>query len=115
MRTETIYDGVSAALNAGAALGAPMTVDDNPFAVVPEGYKLHDLEAFGLQPRRIRQKIPLRSLESFTEYVARFKNDDATTIFADQDNTRLTCVLDYHPNPAEADWCDHVATYNCPL
>jgi uncharacterized protein YfdQ (DUF2303 family) len=92
---------------------ASMTVLDvdssgTPFVVIPEGHKLHDLEAMLESPRRVRQVVELATIESFVAYVQRFA-EDGTTVFADESKRRLEAVLDYHAG--EPRWCSHRAVF----
>jgi uncharacterized protein YfdQ (DUF2303 family) len=69
-------------------------------------------------PRRRAGTVKLGSVESFIEYVSRFKAtvDDDTVIFAPLDPPSLTAIFDYHGHGDEAPrWCGDRASYECPL
>lgn len=89
-------------------------INGQPVMVLPNEYKIADLEDYLPAPRRIRQKQVFRSIDSFIEYVGRFSTE-TTVVFADEQQTRLTAVLDYHQSPESPSWCSHVATYECPF
>lgn len=62
-------------------------------------------------PRRIACEPMFQDVDSFIDYVKRFKTD-ATLIFAHLTETTatLTAVLDYHA-PGKPDYCKHIATF----
>jgi uncharacterized protein YfdQ (DUF2303 family) len=67
---------------------------------------------------RARTNTPtFRELDSFVEYVNRFKGPN-TVIFADDAKSRVVAVFDYHPEGPDqraAGWGRHRAEYTCPL
>jgi len=67
-----------------------------PFMVIPGNCKLADLSAFA-PPQRIKQRVTLLEVTSFTDYVNRFKTPE-TQIFAlmDPNGARFLAALDYH-------------------
>lgn len=75
-----------------------------------------DLEAFRPRPRRRTGAVALTDGPSLTEYVARYRNNVETTLWADRDKLRVTAVLNDHPAGIPADavnagaWGDHRAT-----
>lgn len=81
-------------------------------ALVPEGYRIEDLEQFHDSPRRIRQHVNFHNARDFATYVNRFK-DAETTVYADLDGTRFTAVLDHSGYGIPA-WGAHRASYACP-
>jgi uncharacterized protein YfdQ (DUF2303 family) len=85
-------------LELGATLAQPVHEDPEgkPYAIVPAGCTVHNLENY-YAPKRIHQCVVLDDSASFCAYVNRFKNSD-TQIFADvtPTNTILLAVLDYH-------------------
>lgn len=89
-------------------------VNGQPVIVMPNDCRLADLEDYLPKPRRIRQKQVFRSIDSFIKYVGKF-SDDASVVFADSEQTRLTAYLDYHKSSASPAWCNHVAIYECPF
>lgn len=99
------------ALAFSSALGAAH-IDEQQAVLVPDGYRLEDLEQFHAAPRRIRQKLTIHNANDFGHYVNRFKNSE-TTVYADLENTRFTAILD-HPGTISPDWGEHRASYACP-
>lgn len=102
------------AMSAGSALVRHHFENNDPFAIVPEGYKLEDLERFKATPRHTVQTIQLKNAEDFVEYVKRFAIA-GTTLFADLENTKFTAILDFPNDSNETAWGDHKALYSCPL
>lgn len=89
-------------------------INKQPLMVLPEGYTVADLEDYLPAPRRIRRKQAFRSVDSFIDYVGRFATE-ASVVFADEHNTCLKAIIDYHQSAESPSWCDHVATYDCPF
>lgn len=85
-----------------------------PFALVPPGYKLEDLEKLLERPRRIVQTADLTSIESFIAYVMAHK-EPQTVIFASDSDRRLRAAIDYHESADLPSWCRHQATYEAKL
>lgn len=102
---------VADALAAGTKL-AGFNPEQDQAAMVPEGYRIEDLEKYRLTPRRTAQTVTIHNAADFTRYVNRFKNE-ATTVYADLSNTRFTAVID-HPEKDAPAWGSHRATYACP-
>lgn len=72
-----------------------------PLAVVPDGYKLTDLEQFGDTPHRTRREANMSDARSFFEYIERFK-DGASVVFVSPSIENIgsrsviaTAILDY--------------------
>ena len=70
-----------AAIDAGMALGAPRTVNNVPYAIVPAGCKVQYLSQLLDAPQRIEENVEALTLESFLAYLARFQ-DSRTVVFA---------------------------------
>lgn len=102
------------AMSAGTALANRHFEPDTDFALVPEGYKLEDLERFKYAPRRTQQVIQLKNANDFVEYIKRFAVG-GTTLFADLENTKFTAIMDFPNDSNETAWGDHKALYSCPL
>lgn len=113
-------DDFNAHLAAGAALGTAKLVDESaadsiPYAVIPEGYKLADLEHLLRDPTRIRAHFDAHTLEAALDYLKFYGGQDSTTVvFADRMHSTLHGVLDYHHGGSQAAWCSHTLTYTCP-
>ena len=91
--------------------------EDSPIVVLPDGYKVHDLEGLLPLPRRVRAKVDMKTAEALIEYLNRFKDAGCAfpVLFADQDKRAIRAVLDYHTNDGQAGWGDWTATYACPF
>jgi uncharacterized protein YfdQ (DUF2303 family) len=90
---------------------------------VQEGVKLTSLKGFidelRQRPERREGTAVLESVESFCDYVNRFKNPN-TAIFAtegDGEEPRLRGIIDHHEQGADGKACfgRHVAAYNFPM
>ena len=96
-------------LAAGAALSTPEVVGTTPYAVIPDGYQLHNLEKLLATPSRKRGNTLLTEAASFIAVV----NDQKTGA------TRLYCQTGNKPGftavfndtHVDAGWRDHRATY----
>lgn len=111
---------VQALLDAVAGRGDVRTVPQDkagpniPFAVIPEGYKVHDLEGMLEKPIRVKARPVFHELEGFIIYVNQFKTA-ATRISAFTDPSivgepfMVVAVIDYH-EPTNPSWCTHRAT-----
>lgn len=85
-----------------------------PYALIPAGVKLQDLEGLLPAPTRIRQAITILDADTFIAYVNRYASP-ATSVFCNGPEGRtFTAVLDYH-QPEHPSWGQHVATYCCPI
>lgn len=96
------------------AFNAKKVEQNDEFAVVPGGYYVEDLQQFKDAPRRIKERIELRSAQSFCDYVARFAAKGAS-VFCDLKGQSFTAVLDYHADQDNPAWAGHKATYTCPI
>lgn len=115
--TNTPASDVQAAINAGAALGFAKLPDEGggiPYAVVPEGYRIEELEALLPTPARQRGASHLRDAASFAAYFKRHESDNST-IWGTIDPPRFVAVFDDHGADGIAGWREHTATYACPL
>lgn len=104
---------IVAGMESGKAIGP--NGPGSPFVVVPEGYRLEDLEKTLTTPARIRATVKAQDVRSFIAYINRFKTA-ATMIFGSISDTGafLAAVLDYH-EPGVPSWGSHLITYDCPL
>lgn len=89
-------------------------IQPNQAAVVPDGYKLQDLETLLQRPARIRSTVKLTTAADFVAYVTRFKRPDSTNFVAPNldgvaaSKPLVSCVLDYHGDKdLQPSWCDH--------
>ena len=109
--TETEYES---AFQHGVASLANLRLQELNTAIIPEGYRLEDLEDCLPAPTRIRESVKLTRSESFEEYVNDFKRD-GTLIFADIAKRTFEAVLDYHTSNEEPTWGTHKATLSLPF
>lgn len=112
---ETMNNEAEAIRNMAVRAASPVVLEDGalPYALIPEGHKVAELENLLPAPRATRRKVALADVASFIRYINLFKTE-ATQVFADQDRTRLIAVLDFdtRENPA---WAAHEAQYYCPV
>lgn len=95
-------------------------IEGVPYVVTPPGFTLHNLEETLDQPIRVNERIVLTDLNSFIEYVNRYKWPvSIITAKATTGRLSFTCTIDYHdPDgeggfyPAElAGWCKFSAEF----
>ncbi len=86
---------------------------EHQIMLMPEGWRSEDISKLLPPPSRIRQRVELLTLDSFTEYVAQFKSD-TSHVFADESAAHYEAVLDYHNEDGSRGTCDHIARYACP-
>lgn len=82
--------------------------DGAPYLIVPDGYRIEELEKFLPQPDRIRQSPTFISLASFSRYVNDFKQDGTTIFISTAGNA--TAVID-GPSKGVPRWREHTASY----
>ena len=80
-------------INAAAAALAAAPDATQAAAALPEHFKLHDLERYQPQRRRMAGMFETRSIEPFAKYVAQHA-DAGATVFVDADNMAALAVLD---------------------
>lgn len=85
-----------------------------PFVVVPEGYKVEDIERLMAVPQRKRGAIVTTDSAGFIDYLQKHSTADVSTIYADIDSEQSRCklvaVLD--DNASEfPQWRDHTCTF----
>jgi len=103
-------DNLKAVLDAGAASALPVASHGGiPYAVVPAGYGLHDLEFLLPAPARKHGEVYLAKADSFIHYVSRHGQAGSTLIYAHTEAEKgflsLTAVLNDHSDTP--DWRDH--------
>lgn len=92
----------------------PVTVTEpSQVAIVPEGFRVTDLEKFAEFPNRTKASPTLNTAGSLVAYINRFAAG-AAVIYADLESRILTAVLDHFEDGVPS-WCDHTASYRCPL
>ncbi|MGE5151190.1 MAG: DUF2303 family protein [Rhodospirillaceae bacterium] len=107
-------DGLDKIIEAGQALADAKSVPGGtiPYAVVPVGAHIEELERLLPAPARARAAVTAKSAATFNAYVVAFKTS-ATAIFADQEEFTLVGVIDYHL-PETPAWGSHRVTYAAP-
>jgi uncharacterized protein YfdQ (DUF2303 family) len=112
------YD-VEAALIAGQNLGDPKIVNGHPighpYAIVPEGSKLVDLENMLETPLRPKGNANLRDPESFCRFVLQ-ETTERTRIYGNLKEGRFKAVFNDNCGQSEfvAGWGDYTASYTSP-
>ena len=87
--------------------------DAKPYAVVPVGYVLHDLEPTLQNPVRARGTTALRDLASFVAFLS-YLPSDATRLYGQLNPPKFKAIFNDHTSEGPG-WRDHIATYDCPL
>jgi uncharacterized protein YfdQ (DUF2303 family) len=118
--TDINKNEASAIAALGAALSDPMSPippdkgSATPFVVVPEGYKVHDLERLFPVPTRPKGGTALFDADSFIRFVMENKDGATRVYYRTQPTPGFRAVFNDTTGNA-AGWGDHVATYDCPL
>lgn len=85
-----------------------------PFVVVPEGYKVADIEHLMALPQRKRGFISTTTSASFIDYLQNHSLADVSTIYADVDAEQSKCnllaIIDDHAAEEPA-WRQHRCTF----
>lgn len=115
-----------AMLDAGAALAEPRHIDGGgSFVLVPDGYKVEDIERFLAAPARPRGTIRCETPDAFVAYYNRFCVRTASLVFACTEQFRVLGILDWHapedpgqppagPAPSRAGFGEHRVVYEAP-
>ena len=115
----TVIAAIGAANANARSYPPPATADSTPFAVIPEGYKLEDLERLYPTPRRARGNFTLREAASFIAFVNANKVP-GTRIFGDLnikadaskiEPPRFVAVFDDHLREGTPGWREHSAVF----
>ena len=106
---------IIAALASTMANGVQADLDGEA-ALVPQGFRLKDLERFQDRPRRVEETIRAHTLEGFLNYFVRYATD-TTAIFGHPLKGDVTAVFDYHQSESESgestpEWGRHVLKYS---
>lgn len=97
---------------AAAVVGPQQPKDSKPFVVVPDGYKVEDIEGHLAKPMRKRGSVQVADTESFNRYFNVHKNA-ASTIYADKSGPKIVGVFNDH-GTSEPAWTDHRVRYHPP-
>lgn len=106
-------------LDAGAASSAPFKADGGvPYVVVPDGYRVEDVEKFEAAPARARGTITAETPEAFIAYYNRFVDEEASMVFACTEAFTATGILDWHGKPDATSpapgFAEHRVVYQAP-
>ncbi|MCM2331492.1 MAG: YfdQ family protein [Pseudomonas sagittaria] len=116
----TSSTGVAEAIAFGSTLADPKHAEigpegQMPYAVIPEGFRVEDLEDTLANPTRKRAKVTLAQTKGFIDYFKKHQvGHGVSTIYGTTEPPRFVAVFNDHGTTA-AGWRDHVAYYNCPL
>ena len=107
-------DGMGEIVRAGQLIGDAKEIAGGaiPYAVVPDGASVEDLEKLLPAPVRSRASVTAKSAETLAAYIVRFKTK-ATAVFADQEKFSIVGIIDYHTPDAPA-FREHRITYAAP-
>ena len=111
-----MQEAINQLVTLAQTLGKPMDHPalPAPFALIPGGVKLQDLEGLLAAPTRIRQAVNILDADTFIAYINRYASP-ASVVFCDGPEGRtFKGVLDYH-QPDQPSWGQHVAVYQCPI
>ena len=116
MSDDTRTDSESGAvLAAGMAMAEPVTpTGDSRFVVIPEGYKVEDIERFLKAPARARGTITAETPEAFVAYYNRFCATDASLIFACTEHFKVSGIIDWHEPKKDPGFAEHRVIYEAP-
>ncbi len=115
----TPISGIKEALDAGALLAGPQvplldSAGRVPFAVLPEGCTVDNLERFLPFPTRKRAEVTVTTTDSFIAYSKKHGSMDECVIYAQVDAEKSVCTLRALMNDHGADnpkWRDHRCTF----
>lgn len=106
-----------AILDAGAALAEPTHIPGGgSFVVVPDGYRVDDIEHFRQAPSRPQAIVHCEAPEAFAAYYNRFKDDARSMAFACTAAFRVQGILDWHRpgDIVDPGFGDHRVLYTAP-
>ena len=92
---------------------ATIVQDGKPFAVVPSGSTVVDMEAYLPAPLRAKETVNVFDAESLVAYLKDFGGPNSK-VFGSVGNTSLAAILDYHGKDAPS-WGTHKAILKCQL
>ena len=108
---------VQSLLDLGASLMGVRGLADNgkPFVIVPQGYKVEDIEKLLPRPVTKRAEVTLTEADSFIFYTKKHGSLDECVIYADVDYAAYSCRLIGLINDHGADtpsWRNHQAAFS---
>lgn len=93
----------------------PITIDNYPFHVVPDGCTIHDFEHVFANPRRASGIVTLHDSESLIDYVNRHKTESTLASAGSTSGGWFVDVcLNHHTNELPG-WKDHRAVFRPPV
>lgn len=106
---------IRALIDIGMAQCNPRTVEDGaPYLVVPDGYKVENLEHLMELPLRKRGAIVTTNSKGFVDYLKNHATAEFSTIYADIDSEQSRCkllaVIDDHRKYGP-DWREHTCKF----
>lgn len=110
-------DNTTVAVELGAALQDPVSAQPAsagqsiPYVVIPQAYKVEDLEKLFPVPTRKRGNTTLRDAASFCAFVEVHKKIDSL-VFCNPTTPSFIAV--FNASGEEPGWQDHTAVYSCP-
>lgn len=115
---EQVTESASTAALAVAAMEPHRCdIDSEPFVIVPEGYRVDNVEHTLIAPVRKSGTTKVRDAESFIAVVNDQKGS-GTRLYRTVEPPRFVAVFNDHESATKeycAGWGDHRAVYDCPL
>ena len=124
-RTPTTKSEAAAIIAAGAAMAGPFQAKEGgiPVIVVPEGYKVEDIERYLDAPARARGIINAETPEAFIAYFNRFADetedgeadrDGCSMAFARSEDFLVKGIIDWHVPHDQPGFGEHRVVYEAP-
>jgi uncharacterized protein YfdQ (DUF2303 family) len=97
-----------------------MDINGTPIVVAPSGWIVHPMENYMDSPNRIQSHIVITDLESFIQYVIRYKEPSTIIQFSKSSagTVKATAVIDFHGAPITVGglnapmWGSHLVTFS---
>lgn len=115
MDFKTKESSVSELIDIGAALtDSKCCTNGIPYVIVPNGYKVEDIERLLDSPMRKRGNIIITNAAGFIDYLQKHSASDVSTIYADIDSEKTRCkllaVIDDH-SAEGPNWRQHTCIF----
>lgn len=106
----------AAIIAAGTAMAGPFQAKEGgiPVIVVPEGYKVEDIERYLDFPARARGAIKAETPDAFIAYFNRFADEAVGMVFARSEDFRVVGIIDWHMPGDQPGFAEHRVTYEAP-
>jgi len=88
--------------------------ESEPFVIVPDGYRVENLEHTLANPARLSGTTKVRDAESFA-MIVNVDKSAATRIYRTVEPPQFVAVLNDHSPTGLPGWGDHRVVYDCPL